>query len=145
VGQHAFEFFIVEQLQNAMRDCDRGVARVASGGERVRRLRWDDVHFRHGNADFLGQAFHGCVSAREFFAGDGLGSIHGQCNFVGIKVGDEVHDGGKRQRQEHSILAAEIAAEEHQQQREGGQQERGLESVSHRFVLLVHWMLRRRG
>src|SRR5205814_8618990 len=124
------ELFVGRRLQNAVRGCDRWVARVSCGGEGVGRLRRDHVHLRHGNADFLGQAFDGGEGTRKFFASYWLGAIHGQRDFVGVEVGDEVHDGGKRQRQEHSILAAEVASEEHQQQREGCQQERGLESVS---------------
>ena len=36
VGQHAFEFFVVEQAQDALRDRNRGVLWIASGGECVR-------------------------------------------------------------------------------------------------------------
>src|ERR1700687_831410 len=104
---------------------------MAAGGEGIRRLSWDYVDLRHRNTDFLREAFDGCVGARWLLAGHGLGPGHGQRDLVGIEVRDEVHDGGEHWRQEHSVLTAEGAANKHQQQRERGQQECGLECISH--------------
>jgi hypothetical protein len=86
VGEHAFEFFVREQCENAVGDCDRGVRGIASGGEGVGRFGGDDVHLRHGDADFLGQAFDGSEGARQLLASDRLGAIHGQRDLVGVEV-----------------------------------------------------------
>ena len=39
VGEHAAQFVLVDDLQQALRDRDRGVVGVAAGRERVRLLR----------------------------------------------------------------------------------------------------------
>ena len=140
VRKNALEFFIVQYLQDSLRDRDRSVARIASRGERVRGVRWNHVHLRHRNADFLREALNGLVSARKLLARDWLCAIHGKSNLVGEKIRNEVHDNGEGQCQEHSVLTAERATDEHQQQRKGGQEESSLESVSHRFVALSYWM-----
>ena len=112
---------------------DRSVAGIASGGERVGRLVRDHVDLRHRNADFLREALNGGVGAWEFLARDGLSAVHGERDLVGVEVGDEVHDGGEGQSEEHPVLAAEGTANEHQKQRHRGQKERGLKCVSHNF------------
>src|SRR5215472_2755213 len=146
MGKDAFEFLVIQQLQDSLSDCDGRMLWVASSSEGIRRIGWNHIHLGHGDTDFLGQAHERGVSARKLFARDGLSAIHGQSDLVGIEVGDEVHDDGNEQRQEHSALAAEIASDEHQKQRQSGEQERGLKSVSHsRKCSLSHWMMRREG
>ena len=145
VREDAFEFFVIQQFQNAVRHCDRRVLRVASRGEGVRRLGRDHIHLRHRNADLLRQALDRSVGARQFFARDRLRAIHRQRDLVGVEIRDEVHDGSEGQRQKHPILSAEESSNEHQEQREGGQQERGLESVSHNFEVAISLDVRRRG
>ena len=50
VGEHALELDPVHLLEQPGRDGDRGVLRVAAGGERVRRRVVDDVDPRLGQA-----------------------------------------------------------------------------------------------
>src|SRR5208282_3776960 len=82
VGEHAFEFFIVEQTEDALGYGGGGVVRVASGGEGVRRVGRDEVDLGHGQADFLRQALDDVVDPREIFAADGLGAIGGEGDLV---------------------------------------------------------------
>jgi len=145
VGQHAFQFFVVEQPKDPMSHGYRGVLRVASRGEGVGRLGRDHIDLRHRQANLLGQPLHNLVGARQLLARHRLRLVHGQCDLVGVKIGDEVHHGGKSQRQQHPILPAKVAAKEHQQQRKRGQQEGGLECISHRLSDLSLLDVTRRG
>ena len=95
------------------------------------------IDLRHRYADFLREPLDSGVGSRQLFARNWLRAIHGQSDFVRIKIRDEVHDDGDGQRQEHSVLAAEGASDEHQKQRESGQQERGLKGISHSYSALV--------
>ena len=72
VREYAFEFFVIQQLKIPWVTATEAWLRIASGGEGVGRLGRDHVDLRHGNADFLRQAFDGRVSARKFLAGYGL-------------------------------------------------------------------------
>ena len=64
---------------------------------------------------------------------DGLATVHGERDFVGEKVRNKVHDGGKGQCHQHSVLSAECAAGQHEQERHDGEQKGGLEDVAHNF------------
>ena len=121
VSKNAFEFFIIQQLQNSLRNRNRSVARISSRSERVRGVGWNHVHLRHRNADLLRQPLDSPISARELFARNWLCAIHCQSNLVGEEIRDEVHDSGKGQCQKHSVLTAECASNEHQDQRKSGQ------------------------
>ena len=133
VGQHAFQFFVSQQIENALGHGNRSMLRIASGGKGIGRVGWNHVHLRHGQADLLSQALDGVVGARQLLARDRLRAIHGQRDLVGEEIRNEIHDRGEGQRQQHSVLSTEGAAHEHQQQRQRGQQKRGLECVSHNF------------
>ena len=131
VRDDAFEFFVVEQAENAVGNGDGRVVGIASGGEGVGRIGRDDVNLGHRQADFLRQALDDVIDARQVLTADGLGAVGGERDLVGEKVSHEIHDRGESERHQHSVLAAESAANEHQEQRESSQQERGLECISH--------------
>ena len=65
VREHAFEFLIVEQIQNALGYGDRRMLRIAPGSEGVRRLGRNHVQLRHRQAGLLRQAFDDLVDARQ--------------------------------------------------------------------------------
>ena len=130
--QHAFQFFVIQQVQDALGHGDRRMLRIASGGESVRRIGWNHVNLRHGQADLLRQPLDHLVYARQLLARDRLGAVGAQRNLVGKEIGDEVHHRGNAQSEQHAVLAAEGAADGHQQQRHRGEQKRGLERVSHK-------------
>ena len=137
MSEHAFQFIVVEQSEDALGYGDGSVVRIASGGEGVGRIGRDDIDLGHRQADFLRQALDDVVDARQIFAADGLGAIGGERDLVGEKVGNEIQDGGEGQRHQHSVLAAESAPGQHEQQRHGGEQERGFEYVAHNDCLSV--------
>ena len=137
MGEHAFEFFVVEQTENALSYGDRSVVRIASGGEGVGRIGRDYVDLGHRQADFLRQALDDVIDARQIFAADGLGAIGGERDLVGEKVGNEIQDGGENQRYQHSALPAEGATGQHQQQRHDGKQKSGLEYIAHKYCLVT--------
>src|SRR5208282_6339690 len=97
----------------------------------------DKVDLGHRQADFLCQAFDDVVNPRQIIAAYGLGAIGGERDLVGEKIGNEIHDGGKDERYQHSVLASKSAASQHEQQRHGGQQEGGFEYVAHNDCLSV--------
>src|SRR6185369_17833936 len=134
VREHALEFLFVEQVQNACGDGDGGVLRVAPGGESVWRVGGDDEKLWHRDAHFLAEAFDNRVHARKFFTRYGLRAISCERNFVREEVGDEVHDAGNDEREEHAVLAAEVAADRHHEKRKRRKKQRGFKSVAHRFL-----------
>ena len=87
VCQHRPQLALVEQVQQAGGGADRGVARVAAGGERVRRRGRADVEPRHRLAGRPGQLAHDPVHRRVLGLGDRPG-VHGaQRERVGAEVG----------------------------------------------------------
>ena len=118
VSQHAFQFLVVEQVENALRHGHRCVRRVASGGECVWGVGRNDIDLRHGNAHSLRQPLHDPVDARQVFSRHRLSAIHGQCNLVGKEIRDKVHHRRENQCDQHALLSAECTAEEQKQQRQ---------------------------
>jgi len=132
VRQDAFQFFIGEQVQNALSYRHGRVLRVAFGGEGIGRVVRNQVDLRYGDADLPREPFNCSVSARQLLACDRLDAIKPQRDLVRAKIRNKVHDRRERQRQQHAVLSAEETADEHQQHRKQRKQERGLECVSHR-------------
>ena len=132
VRQHSFEFLVIQQVKDSLRDSDGCVRRIASSGEGIGRLGRNNIDFWHRQPDFLDEPLNNLVGAWKLFARDWLGAVHGQRQFVGEEVGDEVQYCGKNQCEQHSVLTAEHSADEHQQQGKCCQQECCFECVSHK-------------
>ena len=52
--QHAFEFLVVKQVQNPGGDGDRGMVRVAAGGESIWRIGWESRKSSASECPFSG-------------------------------------------------------------------------------------------
>src|ERR1017187_9274460 len=110
MGEHALQFVVGEQSEDALGYGDGSVVRIASGGEGVGRVGRDEVDLGHRQADFLRQALDDVVDPRQIFTANRLGAIGGERNLVGEKVGNKIHDGGEAERHQHSALPAKSTA-----------------------------------
>ncbi len=127
VGQHALELPTVEDAQDALGDGDRGVLRVASGREGVRRLGGDEVDARHRHPLLPGESLDDVVDLGELFPRHRLGPVGRERDPVGEPVHDEVHHQAERAEEQHPLGAAHHVAEDAQQRDEARHQDEGLE------------------
>ena len=95
VRDHAFEFVVVHQFHQSLRHGHRSVARIAAGGERVRRRLRNHIQLRHGQIGFGREALHHGVEPRRFLAADGLRAARRQRDLVREKIGAAVHQDGE--------------------------------------------------
>ncbi len=122
VADDAAQLALVEQAQNPVRAADGGIARVAPGGEGVRRLRGRDVQPGHrltrGRRELADHAIE--LRCLEFADGPGPHRAQGELVAVpvGVGIGAESH-----QDRDDQARAAEDAAD--------GDDERGQPSEEH--------------
>ena len=64
MGQYAFEFLVIQQIQDALRDRDRRMPGIAASSEGIGGIGWDHVDLRHRQADFLSHPFDYVIDAR---------------------------------------------------------------------------------
>jgi len=103
VTQNGAQFALVEDVEDAGRAADRGVARVAAGGKRVGVGGVTDVEPRHRLVRGGGQFPDHRVDLRRLHLGDRLG-VHGfQCHLVAVEIHVGVHADGDEQGQEHHV------------------------------------------
>ena len=124
VGEHAFQFLVVEQIENTLGDRHGGMLGVASGSKCVGRIAGDDIDLRHRQRHARQDALHDLVDPRQLLARDRLRAIHRQRQLVGIEIAEEVHPGSDEESQDHSIAAAKVSANEDEKQGESSQQKR---------------------
>jgi hypothetical protein len=121
VGQHSFKLFIVEKIEDALGYGDGCMFGVAPGGKGIRGITGDDIDSGHGERHAGQYALHDLVHAGQLLAGDRLRLVHGQRQLVGIEVAEEIHPGGNKESQDHSIAAAKMSAEENEKEGESSQ------------------------
>ncbi len=107
VRQHAFQFLVVQQIQNALGHRNRSMLRIAAGGKSIRRIGRNHINLRHRQADLLRHALDHVVDARQLLTRHRLSAVGSQCDLVGKEIGDEVGDRGDAQRQQHAVLATQ--------------------------------------
>jgi hypothetical protein len=88
VRQYPGEFAFREQTQQATRDGNRSVRRVASGGKRVGLLAVDQVDLRHRQACARRQIAHNAQQCGSLALVDLERAIHHQDDAVGCPLGD---------------------------------------------------------
>ena len=76
VGEHAFQFLVIQQVENTLGDRNGCMLGVAPGSERVRRIAGDDIDFGHGERHARQDALYDLVDPRELLARDRLSAIH---------------------------------------------------------------------
>ncbi|MNP27484.1 hypothetical protein D3C76_1203970 [compost metagenome] len=91
VGQHGLHFFRREAFQQALADGHQGVVPVPAGGEGVGLVGGEDAHFRHLDAGFAGEFFHG-LQQPLFMAGARLADDFGAGAHLRHPLGDEQRD-----------------------------------------------------
>src|SRR5262245_53534374 len=134
VGEHAIQLLLVEDLQQALIHTDRGVVRVAPGGERVRTWVRADVHARLGHLVLRRQPVgkgvqHGRLVGRHL-----LRLRRSERQPVAKEVGGTVHHCGKHEPDNQAGAAKEQSATKHQDHREQRHQKEGLDPV-HLFTV----------
>ncbi len=129
MGQHTFELFVVQDIQNSLSHGDCCVLRIASRSEGVRRIRWDHVDLGHGQPGLLRQSLDYVIDARELFTGHWDSPIHRQGNLVGEKIRTKIHHDGKDEGIHHAASSAQKLAYSDRQERHQCQQKRSLERV----------------
>src|SRR5438034_7870740 len=99
-----------------MSDCNRGMCRIASGGEGIGGFGGNHIDLGHGKSDFLSDALHYAVNPWELLSCYQLCAVSGKSDLVGKEVRDKVSAGGDNQRPYHPALATKGASDCHQQQ-----------------------------
>ena len=122
VGQDARQLLLGEHAEEARGRRDRGVLRVAAGGEGVRLCAVDDVDARHRHGRPSRELLDDGVKARRGGAVRRLRPVHGQHHLVGVPVGEEVHRHGHGERDHHAGAAADQPAHAEEQPGQGRQQ-----------------------
>jgi len=107
VGHHPLQFLGSENAQDTFRSGNRGVARVAAGGEGVGGILRDDIDAGHGKTGLSGETPHHSEERGVVIFADFSGAVHLQDNLVGKPVGKEVHGAGHEEGEDHAGLAAE--------------------------------------
>ena len=97
VRQHAFNFLVVADVQNAARHRHRGVIGIAARGKGVGRIRGNEIDLGNRDVRLGGQALDNLVNARVVLARNRLGAGRGQRDLVGEEITAQVHHGGEHQ------------------------------------------------
>ena len=125
VRDDPFELLIVQQPHDAFGRRDRRVARIAAGGERVRRRVGNDVDLRHRQMRLRREpARH---DRQPMIRPDFLRAVHLQHDLVGEPVGDEVHHNRKTERHHKAVRPAERLAEDEQNAAQKAEQQDGFQ------------------
>ena len=131
VRDHALELVAVEPLQQAARDRDRGVPRVAPGRQSVGRGLVEHVHRRHlRQAGGDGHLLDDVEELRLLGVGHAVGAAHGQHHLVAAVVADDAPrygDDAEHAEQADAPLSASdhrIADDETQRGEHGDDQSR---------------------
>ena len=135
VAEDAAQLALVEQLQDALGAADRGVLRVATGGERVGRVGGGDVEPRHRLLRLVRELADDPVHRRLLLLGHRVGVHRLEGELVGVPVAVGVH-AERDQHGDDQAAAAEEAADHDDRGRHAAQQEGGLESVE--VAMAVH-------
>ena len=127
VRDHAGELLAAERLHQARGHGDRGVLRIAAGGERVGLRLVHHEHARHRQAGAAGQLGHEMDEIGRAVAVDLMGAVHRQHHAVRIPVGEQVGRGGDHERDHGAAGAADQIADAHEEAGETGQQNGSLQ------------------
>jgi len=87
VGEHGPQLALIDDLEKALGDRDRGMLRVPPGGERVRLGHRADVDARHGHALGVGQLPHDPIQLRRLRLRDRLRPA----GLDGDAIGEPIH------------------------------------------------------
>src|SRR6202165_4061088 len=139
MSDHAFQFVVVHQLQQALGHCDRGMSRVSSGGKSIRSRIRDNIQFWQRQIGLGREALHYGIEPWHLLARDGPCAARPQCDLVRIKVGERVGADRESEAYGHPLASAEILAEHHQYEREGHQQKSRAKNSHRASCLLDTW------
>ena len=105
---------------------------VAARCKRIRRRVLDNSHTRLGQTR-VGRNFgDDLVQPRFFLFGDFVCACHAQRDVARAPIGEEIHDDGNAEKQQHAALAAQEVADNDQQAGQRGQQNSCFQCVAHR-------------
>ena len=131
VRDHAFELAVVHQLQNARGERDRGVVRIAAGGEGVGRRLRRDVELRHGNVPCAGPDSRPAARCgrrlRRGFRRQRLRSAHRKRDLIGEEIAGEIHRHGDDEAVFDAPVACQSATPDHQDRAQQAQQGSGFQ------------------
>ena len=109
VGEYAPHLVPRHQLQQALVDADRRVARVATGGEGVGLIGRRDVEPRHGQVGPLRQIFDDAVVVGCFFTSDGDTPRRRDGELVAEPIRTADQNDAEREADEQPALAEQAA------------------------------------
>jgi hypothetical protein len=129
VGEHRAQLAAVQQLEDPLRTADRGVARVAAGGEGVGLGRRAHVEPGHRLAGLGGQLAHDRVDLRRLRLGHREGAHRPQRQLVGVEVREPVHAQRDEQGDEQPAAATDESPGGEDQATHQAEQHRRLQAV----------------
>ena len=129
MADDAAQLALGEHGDDALGDADRGVLRVAAGGERVGLRGRAHVEARHGLPGLLGEAADDRVEARGLLLGDRAGAHRAQRDLVGVEVGHTVHGERHDEGDDQAGRAPERPADQQNDRREKAEEGRGFQPV----------------
>ena len=140
VRDNAFELVLAEDLQNTLRRRNRGVRRIAAGGEGVGRRIRNHVNLRHRQARARDEPFDDGVQRVAWT--DLLRVVHPQDDLVRKPVRPEVHEHCEHERHHEPVRPAKQVADDEQNAAQESQQQGGFQSVGHVSILTVNRAIR---
>ena len=129
VGEHAAQLVLVDDLEQALGDRDRGVVRVAAGRERVRLRGGAEVDRRHRHAGARREVAHDRVELRLL----GLGDRHRARRPHRELVGEPVRPADEHDAEPSPMTRPPGPKSEpdgHEEHADAGQQHDGLDTCS---------------
>ena len=129
VRHHARHFLVGQRLQQAGGGGDRGVLRIAPGGEGVGLGVVHDEHPRHGQIRPPRQLPHHADELRRGRLIHLPRAVHAQDHLVRIPVAEQVHACRHDECDHHSAASAEGKAHGHEQGGHAGEQDRRLQVI----------------
>jgi len=127
MGEDSLQFTVFEHVENPGGHRHRSFLGAASGGERIRLRRIDDMNRGNGHVDLGRQLADNGVDLGLFDLGNRPRSTDGQSHLGREEIGEEVEAEGEDQRQRKA--AAKCVHDEEQQRRHEGQKSDRLQVV----------------
>src|SRR5713226_5567997 len=122
MGDYAFEFVIIHELQQTFSHRHGSMSRVSAGCKSVRRGFRNHVQLRDREVRLSRETLHHCIESRQLFARNGPRAAGKQSDFVREEICERIRADRNSQDQSHPISPAKIMAHHHQEKCEDSQQ-----------------------
>jgi hypothetical protein len=121
--------------QQAGRDRERRMIRIAAGGKGVRLIALDHIEPWRRNMCPPGKIIHEPSQGGHLRRIDLTRPIHPENDRIGTPIGHEIHGAGENEREDHPASAAQHEADRHEERGQRRDQEPGAKKIVHAAFL----------